>query len=106
MTSSPQAVGWRQEGNISNATALHCVRCGPFALGVRGLVTSLVSVVLYVTANAASAEEPLKLANTQLEPVKWTELAGWTADDHLAAFAAYEKSCQALSKIRGTKSTD
>jgi membrane-bound lytic murein transglycosylase A len=103
MTSSPQAVGWRQEGNISNATALHCVRCGAFALGVRGLVTSLVSVVLYVTANAASAEEPLKLANTQLEPVKWTELAGWTADDHLAAFATYEKSCQALGKIRGTE---
>ena len=26
--------------------------------------------------------------------------AGWTADDHLAAFAAYQTSCQALLKIR------
>ena len=27
---------------------------------------------------------------------------GWTADDHLAAFAAYETSCQALRKIQRT----
>jgi len=46
------------------------------------------------------AEEPLKLADSQLEPVKWTELAGWTADDHLAAFAAYQTSCHALRKMR------
>jgi membrane-bound lytic murein transglycosylase A len=35
-------------------------------------------------------------------PVKWTELAGWRADDHLAAFAAYQTSCQASRKIRRT----
>jgi membrane-bound lytic murein transglycosylase A len=66
---------------------------------VGGLTSSLVGVFLCLTANAASAEEPVKLANTQLEPAKWTDLAGWTADDHLAAFAAYQKSCQALRKI-------
>jgi membrane-bound lytic murein transglycosylase A len=64
------------------------------------MVASVVGVILCLTANAASAEEPLKLADSQLEPVKWTELAGWTADDHLAAFAAYETSCQALRKMR------
>src|SRR5262249_10212932 len=32
------------------------------------------------------------------EPVKWAELAGWTADNHLAAFAAYQASCRALRK--------
>ena len=57
-------------------------------------------------AGAASAEEPgqepLKLPGSQLEPVKWTELAGWRADDHLAAFAAYQTSCQASRKIRRT----
>jgi membrane-bound lytic murein transglycosylase A len=62
----------------------------------RGVVAGLVGAILYVTAGAASAEEPLKLAGSQLEPVKWSELAGWTADDHLAAFAAYQASCQAL----------
>src|SRR5215831_4802415 len=46
----------------------------------------------------ASAQLPLKLSGSQLEPVKWTELAGWTADDHLAAFAAYRESCRAARK--------
>src|SRR6516164_4364712 len=46
----------------------------------------------------ASAQLPLKLSGSQLEPVKWTELAGWTADDHLAAFAAYRESCHAARK--------
>jgi membrane-bound lytic murein transglycosylase A len=67
---------------------------------VRGVVAGVVGVILCLTANAASAEEPLKLADSQLEPVKWTELAGWSADDHLAAFAAYQTSCQALRKMR------
>jgi peptidoglycan lytic transglycosylase A len=69
---------------------------------VRGVVASVVGVILGLTANAASAEEPLRLADSQLEPVKWTELAGWTADDHLAAFAAYQTSCRALRKMRRT----
>jgi len=56
-----------------------CARC---------VMASLVGAVLYSTASAAS--EPLKLAGSQLEPVKWTELAGWSIDDHLAAFAAYQ----------------
>jgi membrane-bound lytic murein transglycosylase A len=64
------------------------------------VVASVVGVILCLTANAASAEEPLKLADSELEPVKWTELAGWSADDHLAAFAAYQTSCQALRKMR------
>jgi membrane-bound lytic murein transglycosylase A len=58
--------------------------------------------MLCSVASGASAEEPLKLAGTQLEPITWTMLAGWTADDHLAAFAAYQRSCQALLKRRRT----
>jgi membrane-bound lytic murein transglycosylase A len=65
-----------------------------------GVVASLVGAIMCFTAGAASAEGPLKLRGSQLEPVKWTELAGWTADDHLAAFAAYQASCQALRKVR------
>jgi hypothetical protein len=48
------------------------------------------------------AEAPLKFPSSQLEPIKWSELAGWTADDHLAPFASYQTSCQALLKIRRT----
>jgi membrane-bound lytic murein transglycosylase A len=63
-----------------------------------GAVATLVGAILSITAGGASADEPLKLANTQLEPVTWTQVAGWTADNHLAAFAAYQASCQALRR--------
>ena len=69
---------------------------------VRGLIASIVTAILGSPTNAASAEEPLKLAGSQLEPVNWADLAGWTTDDHLAAFAAYQTSCQALRKIPHT----
>jgi membrane-bound lytic murein transglycosylase A len=66
------------------------------------VVASLIGAILCFSASAASADELLKLAGSQLEPVKWSELAGWTADDHLAAFAAYQTSCRALRKIPRT----
>jgi len=65
-----------------------------------GVVASFVGALVLFTATAASAEGPPKFAGSQVEPIKWTELAGWTADDHLAAFAAYQASCQALRKRR------
>jgi membrane-bound lytic murein transglycosylase len=68
---------------------------------VRGLLAILVGVILCCSANAVLAEEPLKLADSQLEPAKWADLVGWKADDHLAAFAAYDTSCQALRKKQG-----
>jgi membrane-bound lytic murein transglycosylase A len=64
------------------------------------VLASLVGAILSLAASAASAEEPLKLADSQLEPIKWADLVGWKADDHLAAFAAYDTSCQALRKIQ------
>jgi membrane-bound lytic murein transglycosylase A len=66
----------------------------------RGVVAGLVGAIMCFTGGGASAEGPLKLADSQLEPVKWSEVTGWTADDHLAAFAAYQTSCQALRKMR------
>jgi len=62
----------------------------------------LLGAMLCSIATAGLAQEPLKLAGTQLEPIKWTELAGWAGDDHLAAFAAYQASCQALRKSAHT----
>jgi membrane-bound lytic murein transglycosylase A len=51
-------------------------------------------------ARAQDAEEPFKLADTQLEPMKWSELEGWAADDHLAAFAAYKASCRPFRSVK------
>jgi peptidoglycan lytic transglycosylase A len=86
-----------------SSPARYCVdQAAGCASPERGVVASLVGAIICFLASAASAEGQLKLAGSQLEPVKWTELAGWTADDHLAAFAAYQTSCQALRKIRRT----
>ena len=46
----------------------------------------------------SSKQDPLKFAGSQLEPLKWSELAGWATDDHLAAFAVYEAGCRAARK--------
>src|SRR5260370_25743348 len=66
------------------------------------VIASLLGTIICFMTTGAFAEGPLKFPGSQLEPVKWSELAGWTADDHLAAFAAYQTSCQALLKIRRT----
>jgi membrane-bound lytic murein transglycosylase A len=70
------------------------------ATSARRVVASLVGAMLCCTASAGSAEEPLRLAGTALEPIKWTQLDGWRGDDHRAAFAAYQASCQALRKMQ------
>jgi hypothetical protein len=80
-------------------------RAGAQTFG-RGLVASLFGAIMCLAAGGAAAEGPLKLAGSQLEPVKWSELAGWTADDHLAAFAAYQASCQALRKFKSPRGDD
>jgi membrane-bound lytic murein transglycosylase A len=52
-------------------------------------------------AQAQAPDEPLKLADSQLEPIRWAELDGWAADDHLAAFEAYQVSCRIFRKSKG-----
>jgi len=37
---------------------------------------------------------PLNDSDVQLEPVAWTDLDGWTADDHTAAFRTFLISCK------------
>jgi membrane-bound lytic murein transglycosylase A len=71
-----------------------------FAKLLPGAVASLSSAIFHFNVCAASANEPLKLADSQLEPVNWTELTGWPTDDHLAAFSVYQSSCRVLHKIR------
>jgi membrane-bound lytic murein transglycosylase A len=87
---------------LQRAAAIACTKTGrSFAQPpVRGVVAGLVGVILCCATDAASAEEPLKLTDSQLEPIKWADLVGWKADDHLAAFAAYDTSCQVLRKIQ------
>ena len=55
------------------------------------------TIVGWMAASGAGAD-PLQLADSALEPVQWSEIEGWADDDHLAAFAAYQTSCQVFRK--------
>jgi membrane-bound lytic murein transglycosylase A len=74
---------------------------------MRALLASIAAVTLSLTGascigatGAAAFDEPFKLPDSQLEPVKWAAIDGWTADDHLAAFNAFQVSCQPFRKIK------
>jgi membrane-bound lytic murein transglycosylase A len=60
-------------------------------------ISAVVAILGWIFSSAAAAD-PVQIVDSGLEPVKWGELAGWAADDHLAAFAAYQQSCQVLRK--------
>jgi membrane-bound lytic murein transglycosylase A len=45
---------------------------------------------------AAAMMPPLKIPNSQLEPLSWSDLGGWGEDDHLAAFKTFMESCKAI----------
>ncbi len=45
---------------------------------------------------SAPHSEPLKLPDSQLEPIDWNALERWAADDHVAAFTTFLTSCRPL----------
>jgi membrane-bound lytic murein transglycosylase A len=61
------------------------------------IILGLTAAVVLCTAGLAVAQvrdvDPLKVPDTQLEPVSWADLDGWVADDHAAAFATFRASC-------------
>jgi peptidoglycan lytic transglycosylase A len=62
--------------------------------------------IAFGTLTAAAQEPtPLGIPNGQLEPVAWTDLDGWPADDHAAGFAAFLDSCKAVAR-RTTSARD
>ena len=48
--------------------------------------------------------EPLRFADTALEPIDWNALYGWVIDDHAAAFATFQSSCRPLLRTIPPKS--
>src|SRR5262249_19180426 len=51
-------------------------------------------------ATAATDDSRFRLPTTQLETVAWSEIDGWPADDHAAAFSTFLESCRVM--VRGT----
>jgi membrane-bound lytic murein transglycosylase A len=40
---------------------------------------------------------PLEFNGSQYAPVAWTDIAGWSQDDHLLAYKAFRTSCKPIS---------
>jgi membrane-bound lytic murein transglycosylase A len=69
--------------------------------GVARLVGAAIALLAGAAASA-NEREPFRISNAQLEPVAWSEMGGWTGDDHAAAFATFLGSCKVI--VRGTPS--
>jgi membrane-bound lytic murein transglycosylase A len=73
---------------------------------------SILLITAFIVASAlssgafAQSNGPLIIPDTQYEPVEWSDLEGWTSDDHAAAFAAFLGSCRTLQNRRRQSSRD
>jgi membrane-bound lytic murein transglycosylase A len=45
-------------------------------------------------------EWPLEISGSQYAPLAWSDIAGWSEDDHLAAYKAFRVSCQSIAAQR------
>src|SRR5438477_8893462 len=70
----------------------------PTRISCRRFAAVLGWLVAIVSAATANEFDRLNFADTQFEPVKWADLDGWAADDHVAALTAFRASCAAIGR--------
>lgn len=63
-----------------------------------GSLAALLGVSLLSLDAALAATAPLRIAETELEPMAFEQLEGWAAEDHLAALSAFRSSCVAVRR--------
>ena len=67
---------------------------------IAGALALILGFVACAVAARGQSAAPLIFPGTQYEPVEWTDLDGWAADDHALAFATFLDSCTALTGKR------
>lgn len=50
----------------------------------------------FAAAKPPPSPPSLKIPNSQIEPLSWSDLNGWAEDDHAAAFKTFLESCKAI----------
>jgi membrane-bound lytic murein transglycosylase A len=78
-------------------------RIAAAAMWLIGVVT--LDVVALDQARSETTVDPLQIPDSQLEPIQWSELNGWKSDDHGAAFAAFQASCEVFNRQRQLSDT-
>jgi membrane-bound lytic murein transglycosylase A len=56
----------------------------------------LLSAATPADARRGGAPTPLEITNSQYEPLRWSDVPGWTDDDQLAAFRTFLASCKPI----------
>jgi membrane-bound lytic murein transglycosylase A len=51
---------------------------------------------VYVPRHNPPREWPFEFTGSQYAPVNWTDIGGWSEDDHLLAFQAFRTSCKPI----------
>ena len=63
----------------------------------RALVFGFIGLLALGQSSVARGKTAaFSVPDAQLEPVAWSDIAGWPADDHAAAFRTFLKSCRAI----------
>ena len=70
-----------------------------------GGLAALLGVSLLLLDPAFAALAPLRIAETELEPMAFEQLEGWAAEDHLAALSAFRSSCVAVRRRAARRDT-
>lgn len=55
-----------------------------------------VGVAAFALTVSSAVAAPLKFLESEMEPLAWGDLDGWSADDHEAALGAFRQSCRAI----------
>ncbi len=63
-----------------------------------GTIASIKKKVKAKIKRIFAKAHPLKIPNSQVEPVAWHEIPGWIEDDHSEAFATFLSSCRTILK--------
>lgn len=56
----------------------------------------MLSAATPADAKRGGAPTPLEITNSQYEPLKWSDIPGWSDDDQLAAFHTFLASCKPI----------
>lgn len=75
-----------------------CVRAKSFFLAA--ITISMTAALAAGTVAHAATTGPLRLPDTQLEPIGFAELAGWAEDDHAQAWRAFLASCRPIVRAQ------
>ena len=72
------------------------------------LLLPVIGLAVAAAATAARGAEvwPIKFPDSQYEPIEWSDVDGWTSDDHAAAFSTFLASCRILTTTKQRPARD